>query len=445
MFKKIWKSIGARVWAIVTAATLTLLCVVSVVSTSVYDFYELLNTVMPGGGPRAIFADGTEAVYRTDYTSKKEVYDAAREMNREICAEGMVLLKNKNNALPVKTPKSDKSVKENPKISIFGKNSVNLAYGGSGSGGGNTTNAVNLYKALAQSGYDCNPVLESFYKDTKKSGAERKGNSKDLDSGDTVILSTAETPISSYTADVTASYAKYNDAAIVVFTRIGGEGFDMPRQMVGATGYRNKDDHFLQLDANEENLLVSVCNAGFKKVIVLINSGQPTELGFLEEGNVYVTQKGYKIDPSKIDGAIWMGFPGETEEQFSELAEFVNDIKFERLGCFAYSAEEDTPAAEMPDQVDEGERQRRADIITGEQEIRMGEYYAGMVGNTYEVVCEGFDRYSDMYFGRSMHFAPEIDGMIYFKSTKEKRPVIGDFINVKITDVLENNLLGEQV
>lgn len=125
----------------------------------------------------------------------------------------MVLLKNKNNALPVKTPKSDKSVKENPKISIFGKNSVNLAYGGSGSGGGNTTNAVNIYKALAQSGYDCNPVLESFYKDTKKSGAERKGNSKDLDSGDTVILSTAETPISSYTADVTASYAKYNDAA----------------------------------------------------------------------------------------------------------------------------------------------------------------------------------------------------------------------------------------
>ena len=140
------------------------------------------------------------------------------------------------------------------------------------------------------------------------------------------------------------------------------------------------------------------------------------------------------------------GFPGETEEQFSELAEFVNDIKFERLGCFAYSAEEDTPAAEMPDQVDEGERQRRADIITGEQEIRMGEYYAGMVGNTYEVVCEGFDRYSDMYFGRSMHFAPEIDGMIYFTSAKDKSSLtIGDFVNVKITDVLENNLLGERV
>ena len=76
----------------------------------------------------------------------------------------------------------------------------------------------------------------------------------------------------------------------------------------------------------------------------------------------------------------------------------------------------------------------------------MGEYYAGMVGNSYEVVCEGFDRSSDMYVGRSMHFAPEIDGMIYFTSAKDKSSLtIGDFVNVKITDVLENNLLGERV
>lgn len=139
------------------------------------------------------------------------------------------------------------------------------------------------------------------------------------------------------------------------------------------------------------------------------------------------------------------GFPGETEEQFTELAEFVNEVKFQRLGCFAYSEEDDTPAAEMPYQVDEGERQRRADIIVNEQEIRMADYYAEFVDKDYEVVCEGFDRYSDMYFGRSMHFAPEIDGMIYFISQKENRPTIGDFIKVKITDVLENNLLGEQI
>lgn len=139
------------------------------------------------------------------------------------------------------------------------------------------------------------------------------------------------------------------------------------------------------------------------------------------------------------------GFPGETEEQFTELAEFVNEIKFERLGCFAYSAEEDTPAAEMPYQVDEAERERRAEIITDEQEIRMADYYAGFVGKEIEVVCEGFDRYSDLYFGRSYHFAPEIDGMVYFTATKDKKPQIGDFIKVKVTDVLENNLLCERV
>jgi ribosomal protein S12 methylthiotransferase len=99
----------------------------------------------------------------------------------------------------------------------------------------------------------------------------------------------------------------------------------------------------------------------------------------------------------------------------------------------------------MPYQVDEGERQRRADIIVNEQEIRMGDYYADFVDKEFEVVCEGFDRYSDMYFGRSMHFAPEIDGMIYFISQAERRPVMGEFIKVRITDVLENNLLGEQV
>ena len=124
----------------------------------------------------------------------------------------------------------------------------------------------------------------------------------------------------------------------------------------------------------------------------------------------------------------------------------IKKVRYNALFTFIYSRRAGTPAAEMPDQVDEGERQRRADIITSEQEIRMGEYYAGMVGNTYEVVCEGFDRYSDMYFGRSMHFAPEIDGMIYFTSAKDKSSLtIGDFVNVKITDVLENNLLGERV
>ncbi len=142
---------------------------------------------------------------------------------------------------------------------------------------------------------------------------------------------------------------------------------------------------------------------------------------------------------------LLVGFPGETEEQFSALAEFANDMSFERMGCFAYSAEEDTPAAEMPNQINDKEKQRRADIITKEQEIRLSEYHAGFIGKSVETVCEGYDRLSGMYFGRSMHFAPEIDGMIYFTCGKGMRARVGDFVQVKITDIMDYNLLGERI
>lgn len=302
--KKLWKNIATRVWLIVSIILVILLSVVTILSASVHDFYELINMVT-SSGPRAKFAEGIEPIYVSEYSSKSAVYKAARDMNLEICEEGMVLLKNKNNALPISTDGAK------PKISVFGKNSVNIAYGGSGSGGSNDSNAVDLYTGLSEAGFEYNKTLFDFYK-SSKSGAERKGNSKDLDSGDTVILSTAETPQSMYTNEVKNSYSVYNDAAIVVLTRIGGEGFDIPRLMSGAEGARNADDHFLQLDANEEDLLVAVTNAGFKKVVLVVNSGNALELGFLESKTGYVTSKGYKIDPDKIDAAIWMGFPGET-------------------------------------------------------------------------------------------------------------------------------------
>ena len=135
------------------------------------------------------------------------------------------------------------------------------------------------------------------------------------------------------------------------------------------------------------------------------------------------------------------GFPGETEAQFEELAEFVNDVKFEHLGCFAYSAEEDTPAAEFPYQVDEKGREHRAEVIMEQQEVRVGERLNGLMGKVTECVVEGYDRYSEMYFGRNITQAPEIDGMTYFKS--KKRLYIGNFVNVKLTDVIDNNLIGE--
>lgn len=137
------------------------------------------------------------------------------------------------------------------------------------------------------------------------------------------------------------------------------------------------------------------------------------------------------------------GFPGETQEQFEKLCEFVKEMRFDRLGCFAYSQEEGTPAALMPDQIDEEEKQRRADIIMQEQMLISDEKCAEQLGSVMETVVEGFDRYAECWYGRSAGEVPEIDGKIFF-TTKE--PVsIGDYVYVKITDTMDYDLLGEVV
>ncbi len=137
------------------------------------------------------------------------------------------------------------------------------------------------------------------------------------------------------------------------------------------------------------------------------------------------------------------GFPGETEAQFTELAEFANEIKFDRLGCFAYSQEDGTPAADFPNQVDEREREHRAEIIMEQQEIRVTDAQQALVGTETEVVCEGYDRLFEMYFGRDASYAPEIDGMIYFSAKRRLRT--GEFIKIRFTDSLDNNLIGKML
>lgn len=302
MKKSIFSDKSVRVWMLATSCIIVLFTVINFLALNV--FYSLFNIVMPGGGLRAVYAEGVEPIYTTEFTSKQEALDNGNKVNLEVCEEGFVLLKNDNNALPLYTKKSkENTAKEAPSISVFGKNSVNLAYGGSGSGTVDSTQAIDLYTALEEAGYNVNPVLKNFYKDTKQSGPKREANSSDLDSGKTVSVATAETPQSKYTDAVKSSYAQYNDAAIVVFTRIGGEGFDLPRTMKGAEGARSDDDTYLQLDANETALLEAVCNENFKRVIVLINSAAAMELTFLTDPTYYAYQ-------SKIDAAIWMGFPG---------------------------------------------------------------------------------------------------------------------------------------
>lgn len=149
-----------------------------------------------------------------------------------------------------------------------------------------------------------------------------------------------------------------------------------------------------------------------------------------------------KVPGITLRTTLITGFPGETEEQFGKLAEFVRDMKFDRLGCFAYSAEENTPAADMDGQLDEDVKQRRADVIMEQQMIIAVKKNKKLVGSTLEIVIEGFDRYGECYFGRSAADAPEIDGKIFFTSP-DKRQIPGKFVKVKITDMLDYDLIGE--
>ncbi len=136
------------------------------------------------------------------------------------------------------------------------------------------------------------------------------------------------------------------------------------------------------------------------------------------------------------------GFPGETEEEFTELCRFAKDVKFQRMGCFPYSIEEGTPAAEFPNQLDEETKAHRAEIIMDQQSYIMDEYLESQIGKEMEILCEGYDRYAECYFGRGYCDAPDVDTVTFFTATGEK-PKIGEFYNVEITDFLDSSLVGK--
>jgi ribosomal protein S12 methylthiotransferase len=151
-----------------------------------------------------------------------------------------------------------------------------------------------------------------------------------------------------------------------------------------------------------------------------------------------------KIPDVIIRSTFIAGFPGETDEQFEELAEFAADMKFERLGCFAYSLEEGTPAAKMPDQIDEDIKQKRAEIIMEHQQNVMADYCESLINTDVEVLVEGFDKLAECFFGRSYADSPEVDGCVFFTCSGAK-PKAGDFVKVRITDYMGCDPVGEML
>ena len=292
--KQVFHTRHSKVWVIVTTLFTALFLVVNILALTM--FYDLFSNLW--GKERRITADGIEQIYYTDFETKAEARANGEYVNELINEEGIVLLKNNSNVLPLA---------QGSRISVFGKNSVNIVYGGSGSAAGSGEYTKSLFESLDAAGYIYNPELKNFYESTD-SGSGRPSNPK-MENDGSISLSTGETPWSNYNEDIKASFSEYDDLALIIISRIGGEGWDLPRTMSDkdgelVAGARALDDHYLQLDANETEMIKEVANA-FDKVVIVINSSAPIETGFLDDTTHYAYH-------ANIDAALWIGAPGDT-------------------------------------------------------------------------------------------------------------------------------------
>lgn len=290
-----WRHRGTRLWMICS-----LLLVILVVSAAVIAFTLPIAgnslTLIFGNERANIVQDNRDAWYERQYKNKTQVLAAAEDFVVEVVQEGITLLKNQDGTLPLQ---------KGQKLTVFGKNSVNLVYGGSGSAGNIASSRKSLYDSLGASKLSYNPLMKAFYEDDGQSGKGRPANPGMVSGQRLSGFVVGETALSSYSQHLRDSYKDYADAALVVISRIGGEGFDLPRSMAtdfsyatAVSGAASPRDHYLQLDQNERDMLEEA-KANFDQVIVLLNTGTTLELGELAEDD-------------GISAILWMGMPGSS-------------------------------------------------------------------------------------------------------------------------------------
>lgn len=162
-----------------------------------------------------------------------------------------------------------------------------------------------------------------------------------------------------------------------------------------------------------------------------------------EELHTLIEKIREKVPGITLRTTMIVGFPTETDEDFTTLAEFVKWARFDRLGCFMYSAEEGTIAGEMEDQIEQDIKERRYEVLMAEQSLVGEELANSKVGTTTTALIEGFDNLNKCYYGRTAADAPDIDTKVFFTSAKPLD--IGSFVELKITDTIELDLIGETI
>ena len=285
--KKAWnkgRRKAARPWKGLSVFT-GIVAVLCILITAVFSYFD--NTValiVKQNFWDVVNEDESAQYYTLDYDSVEESMAYKNDLCERLEGEGAVLLMNKNNALPLEKGAS---------VSTFSNSSVNLVYGGTGSGGVDASTAPTLKEALTDAGFQVNETLWTFY--TEGAGSEYVRGNSTLDmSGGGNAATTGEVPWDIYTEEVLGSVVSYGDAAIVTFSRVGGEGADLTFQ----------NSNYLALDNNEkailENLAKMKADGTIKKIIVLINSANTLQVDFLAN------------ESYAIDACLWIGDVGQT-------------------------------------------------------------------------------------------------------------------------------------
>lgn len=223
--------------------------------------------------------------FYVDYDTHEEEMVDAKKLNIEMAEESSILMKNKNNVLPF-----DSRVQ---KVSVFGHAGYDYRSGGGGSGSSGTDADATVINSLEQAGLKVNPKLMDFNRDWAENHSTVSG------SGFFQTKSVTEMP-TSFLEPVEGTYQLYHDAAIVVISRPGSEFSD--NKAYDVAGHSNVQDHILMLEDNEKEMLKYVRQQGFEKVVVVINSASPMELGDLVEGGT--------LDDC-VDSILWIGYTGQ--------------------------------------------------------------------------------------------------------------------------------------
>nr|WP_237334212.1 glycoside hydrolase family 3 C-terminal domain-containing protein [Streptococcus marmotae] len=247
---------------------------------------SLLSIVIVGANYAVnMFVNVIDTYFAPSYADEGKIKDAeavSKQLVTKIQEEGTVLLKNKQKTLPLE---------KSSKVNVFGISSVAVTYGGSGSGSADESKNINLQQGLENAGFKVNTELTDFYKENlpKKEGT----NIFSLNGGDYNIYEPSQ---DKYSEELMKNAKEFSDTALVVISRNGGEGADLPQSMKDYE-QGQADKHYLELQDVEKDMLETV-KKNFDKVVVLVNSSNAMELGFLEDEGV--------------DAALWIGGPGST-------------------------------------------------------------------------------------------------------------------------------------